>query len=159
MKREHYGLDVIRFSKHMICIFLEGELWRSGKAIALRPMRSSVQVLKTAYCGNTGKDSIHKTQSGRTLRNRELRALGCPFEGEPWRNGKVVAFSPCGHGFMSWKQPLAEMQGNVSYIRYKVVRRFLGHWASGSYIFMICIFLLLDSDNPNYEHCVMPHRY
>jgi hypothetical protein len=40
------------------------------------------------------KGCVHKTQSGRTLlqtlRKQELRAPGCPFEGEPWLGGKVV---------------------------------------------------------------------
>jgi hypothetical protein len=40
----------------------------------------------------------------------------------------------------SWKQPLAEMQGNVAYIRPKVVRPFLGLRASGSYVHRAALF-------------------
>jgi hypothetical protein len=50
-------------------------------------MRSWVQVLETVSCRNTGKCRVHKTQSGQTLRKRELRAPGCPLrllECMPW---------------------------------------------------------------------------
>jgi hypothetical protein len=51
--------------------------------ICLVTMRSRVQVLKTASCRNAGKGCGHKTQSGQTLRKRELRAPGCPMTGAP----------------------------------------------------------------------------
>jgi hypothetical protein len=35
--------------------------------------------------------------------------------------GAAVKLLPCDHGFMLWKQPLAEMQGKTAYIRPKVV--------------------------------------
>jgi len=38
----------------------------------------------------------------------------CLIEGEPWRSGKAVALWPWGHGFKSWYQPLAEMQGKAA---------------------------------------------
>jgi hypothetical protein len=34
----------------------------------------------------------------------------------------------------SWKQSLAELQGNAAYIRSKVVKPFPGPYASGSYM-------------------------
>jgi hypothetical protein len=37
---------------------IEGEPWRSSKAIALVTMRSWVQALKTASCRNAGKDPM-----------------------------------------------------------------------------------------------------
>jgi hypothetical protein len=52
----------------------------------------------------------------------------------PWRSGKVVALWPWGHGFKSWKQPLAEMQGNATYIRAKVTGPFPRPCASRSYV-------------------------
>jgi hypothetical protein len=58
----------------------EGEPWRSGKNCCLVTMRPWVQLLETTSCRNAGKECIHKTQSGRTLRKRDLRAPGCPRE-------------------------------------------------------------------------------
>jgi hypothetical protein len=55
-------------------------------------------------------------------------------EGEPWHSSKVVALWPWGHGFKSWKQPLAEMQGKAAYIRPKVVGPFPRPCASRSYM-------------------------
>jgi hypothetical protein len=62
-------------------------------------------------------------------------------EGEPWRSGKAVALWPWGHGFKYWKQPLAEMQGKIAYIRSKVVRPLPGLCTSGSYVHWAALFL------------------
>jgi hypothetical protein len=56
------------------------------------------------------------------------------WEGEPWRSGKTVALWSWGHGFKSWNQLLAEIQGKATYIRPKVVKHFPGPCASGSYV-------------------------
>jgi hypothetical protein len=43
----------------------------------------------------------------------------------------------------SWKQPLAEMQENVAYIRPKVVRPFPGTYARGSNVLQAALFYTL----------------
>jgi hypothetical protein len=55
-------------------------------------------------------------------------------EGEPW----------C-RGFMSWKQPLAEIQGNAAYIRPKVVGSFPGPCTSESYMHQAAPFYRLKT--------------
>jgi hypothetical protein len=45
----------------------------------------------------------------RLFPNLFWEAMRSFLEGEPWHSGKVVALRPCGYGFKSWKQPLAEM--------------------------------------------------
>jgi hypothetical protein len=57
--------------------------------------------------------------------------------------GAAVKLLPCdhkGHGFKSWKQPLVEMQGNVAYIRPKMVGPLPGPCASGSYVHQAALF-------------------
>jgi hypothetical protein len=71
-----------------------------------------------------------------------VKILSFFCEGQPWRSGKAVALWPWGHGFKSWKQPLAEMQGKTAYIRPKVVRPFSGPWASGSYVHWAALYYL-----------------
>jgi hypothetical protein len=41
---------------------------------------------------------------------------------------------PWGHGFKSWKEPLAETRGNAAYIGPKVVGPFPGPCTSGGYV-------------------------
>jgi hypothetical protein len=51
-----------------------------------------------------------------------------------------VVITPKCHMYVSWKQPLAEMQGKAAYIRLKVVRPFSGSCASRSYIHRAALF-------------------
>jgi hypothetical protein len=51
--------------------------------------------------------------------------------------------APWSHGFKSWKQPLAEMQGKAAYIRPKVVGPFPELCASGSYIHRAALFTII----------------
>jgi hypothetical protein len=68
------------FQKTTTFVAHEGELWRSGKSVALWPW---VQALETTSCINVGKGCVRKTQSGRTLpqtlRKQELCTPDCPL--------------------------------------------------------------------------------
>jgi hypothetical protein len=64
--------------------------------------------------------------------------------------GTVVKLLPCGngHGFKSWKQPLAEMQGKVAYIRPKVV----GPYASGNYMHQAALYGEMNGNKKHLTH-------
>jgi hypothetical protein len=51
----------------------------------------------------------------------------------------------------SWKQPLAEMQGNVVYIKPKVVRPFPKPSASRSYMHQAAFFLWMCTGNSHFK--------
>jgi hypothetical protein len=63
-----------------------------------------------------------------------------------------VVITPKYHMYVSRKQPLAEMQGKVAYIRPKVVGPFPGSYASWSYVhraalfYDICMFSLFEGE-------------
>jgi hypothetical protein len=60
-----------------------------------------------------------------------------------WHSGKAVAdHEVMAHGFKSWKQALAEMQGKTTYIRPIVIGPFSGPCASGSYVHRTTLLLL-----------------